>query len=125
MVEDPGARNTSFDELRAAYEEAARALVTGGVDLVIVETVFDTLNAKAAIFALESAFEALGRRVPVIVSGTVTDASRPHPLGADRRGVLELHPARRAARGRAQLRPRVRSRSGRGSRSSRGSPPSR
>ncbi len=74
-VEDPGARNTSFDELRAAYEEAARALVAGGVDLLLVETVFDTLNAKAAIFALESAFEALGRRLPVIVSGTVTDAS--------------------------------------------------
>ena len=74
-VEDPSARNTSFDELRAAYEEAARALVAGGVDLLLVETVFDTLNAKAAIFALESAFEALGRRLPVIVSGTVTDAS--------------------------------------------------
>ena len=74
-VEDPGARNTSFDELRAAYEEAARALIAGGVDLLLVETVFDTLNAKAAIFALESAFEALGRRLPVVVSGTVTDAS--------------------------------------------------
>ena len=75
QVEDPGARNTSFDELRAAYEEAARALVTGGVDLLLVETVFDTLNAKAAIFAIESAFEALGRCLPVIVSGTITDAS--------------------------------------------------
>ena len=74
-VEDPGARNTSFDELRGAYEEAARALIAGGVDLVIVETVFDTLNAKAAIFALESAFEAHGRRLSVIVSGTITDAS--------------------------------------------------
>ena len=74
-VEDPGARNTSFDELRGAYEEAARALIAGGVDLLLVETVFDTLNAKAAIFALESAFEALGRSLPVIVSGTVTDAS--------------------------------------------------
>ncbi len=74
-VEDPGARNTSFDELRGAYEEAARALIAGGVDLLLVETVFDTLNAKAAIFAVESAFEGLGRRLPVIVSGTVTDAS--------------------------------------------------
>ena len=74
-VEDPGARNTSFDELRGAYEEAARALIAGGVDLLLVETVFDTLNAKAAIFALESAFEALGQRLPIIVSGTVTDAS--------------------------------------------------
>ena len=74
-VEDPGARNTSFDELRGAYEEAARALIAGGVDLLLVETVFDTLNAKAAIFALESAFEGLGRSLPVIVSGTITDAS--------------------------------------------------
>ena len=74
-VEDPGARNTNFDELRAAYEEAAWALVAGGIDLVSVETVFDTLNAKAAIFALETVFESLGRRLPVIVSGTVTDAS--------------------------------------------------
>ena len=74
-VEDPGARNTSFDELRGAYEEAARALIAGGVDLLLVETVFDTLNAKAAIFALESLFEELNRRLPVIVSGTVTDAS--------------------------------------------------
>ena len=74
-VEDPGARNTSFDELRTAYGDAARALVAGGVDLLLVETVFDTLNAKAAIFALESLFDELGRRLPVIVSGTVTDAS--------------------------------------------------
>ena len=74
-VEDPGARNTSFDELRDAYAEAARALTAGGVDLLLIETVFDTLNAKAAIFALESVFEELGRRLPVIVSGTVTDAS--------------------------------------------------
>ena len=74
-VEDPGARNTSFDELAGAYGEAARALVAGGVDLLLIETVFDTLNAKAAIFALESLFEELERRLPLIVSGTVTDAS--------------------------------------------------
>ena len=74
-VEDPGARNTSFDELAAAYGEAARALVAGGADLLLVETVFDTLNAKAAVFALESCFEEIGRRLPVIVSGTITDAS--------------------------------------------------
>ena len=74
-VEDPGARNTSFDELRDAYGEAARGLVAGGADLLLIETVFDTLNAKAAIFALESLFVELGRRLPVIVSGTVTDAS--------------------------------------------------
>ena len=74
-VEDPGARNTSFDELAAAYGEAARALVAGGADLLLIETVFDTLNAKAAIFALESCFEEIGGRLPVIVSGTITDAS--------------------------------------------------
>ena len=74
-VEDPGARNTSFDALRDAYREAARGLVAGGADLLLVETVFDTLNAKAAIFALEALFDELGRRLPVIVSGTITDAS--------------------------------------------------
>ena len=74
-VEDPGARNTSFGALRAAYEEAARSLVAGGADLLLIETVFDTLNAKAAIFAIESAFDGLGRRLPVMVSGTITDAS--------------------------------------------------
>ena len=74
-VNDPGFRNVSFDALTAAYGEAAQALVEGGVDLLLVETVFDTLNAKAALFAIESLFEALGRRQPLIVSGTITDAS--------------------------------------------------
>ena len=74
-VNDPGARNVSFDELVESYVEEARGLVDGGVDLLLVETVFDTLNAKAAIFALESLFDELGRRWPVWVSGTITDAS--------------------------------------------------
>ncbi|MBL8319306.1 MAG: homocysteine S-methyltransferase family protein [Burkholderiaceae bacterium] len=74
-VNDPGARNTSFDELRAAYHEQAAGLLEGGADLFLVETIFDTLNAKAAIFALEELMEASGERLPVIVSGTVTDAS--------------------------------------------------
>jgi 5-methyltetrahydrofolate--homocysteine methyltransferase len=74
-VNDPGFRNVSFDALTAAYGEAARALVEGGVDLLLVETVFDTLNAKAALFAVETLFEAIGRRLPLIVSGTITDAS--------------------------------------------------
>ena len=74
-VNDPGARNTSFDELAVAYREAAEGLVDGGADLLLVETVFDTLNAKAALFAIESLFEARGARLPVIVSGTITDAS--------------------------------------------------
>ena len=74
-VNDPGARNVGFDELAAAYGEAAAGLAEGGVDLFLVETIFDTLNGKAALFALETLFERLGRRFPVIVSGTITDAS--------------------------------------------------
>ena len=74
-VNDPGARNTHFDELREAYHEQALALLEGGVDLFLVETVFDTLNAKAAIFAIDELMEHTGERLPVIVSGTVTDAS--------------------------------------------------
>ncbi|MBE7420257.1 MAG: homocysteine S-methyltransferase family protein [Ideonella sp.] len=74
-VNDPGARNTDFDQLREAYLEQAAGLLEGGVDLFLVETIFDTLNAKAAIFALDELMERTGERVPVIVSGTVTDAS--------------------------------------------------
>jgi 5-methyltetrahydrofolate--homocysteine methyltransferase len=74
-VNDPGARNTSFDELKTAYREQAEGLVEGGADLFLVETIFDTLNAKAAIFALDELMDDTGIRLPVIVSGTVTDAS--------------------------------------------------
>jgi 5-methyltetrahydrofolate--homocysteine methyltransferase len=74
-VNDPGARNVSYDELAAAYLEQANGLVDGGADALIVETIFDTLNAKAAIFALETLFEERGRRWPVLISGTITDAS--------------------------------------------------
>jgi len=74
-VNDPGFRNVSYDELVAAYREATEGLVEGGVDLLLVETVFDTLNAKAAIFAIEACFEEHALRLPVIVSGTITDAS--------------------------------------------------
>lgn len=74
-VNDPAARNVSYDQLVAAYLEAARGLVDGGADLLFIETIFDTLNAKAAIFAVETLFEEYGRRWPVIVSGTITDAS--------------------------------------------------
>ncbi|WP_459975647.1 methionine synthase [Nocardioides pyridinolyticus] len=74
-VNDPGARNVVFEELVDAYLTAARALVDGGADLLVIETIFDTLNAKAAIFAVEQLFEEAGRRWPVIVSGTITDAS--------------------------------------------------
>lgn len=74
-VNDPAARNVSYDQLVAAYLEAAGGLVDGGADLIIIETIFDTLNAKAAVFALETLFEDRGRRWPVIISGTITDAS--------------------------------------------------
>ena len=74
-VNDPGTRNVTFDELVEAYLEQARGLVDGGADVLIVETIFDTLNAKAAIFALETLFEEHDRRWPVIISGTITDAS--------------------------------------------------
>jgi 5-methyltetrahydrofolate--homocysteine methyltransferase len=74
-VNDPGARNITFDELREAYLEQARALLEGGVDLFLIETIFDTLNAKAAVFALDELMEESGERLPVIISGTVTDAS--------------------------------------------------
>jgi 5-methyltetrahydrofolate--homocysteine methyltransferase len=74
-VNDPGARNVSFDELVATYGEAADGLIDGGADILLVETVFDTLNAKAALFAIEDCFERRGARLPVIVSGTITDAS--------------------------------------------------
>jgi 5-methyltetrahydrofolate--homocysteine methyltransferase len=78
-VNDPGARNVTFDQLVAAYGEQARGLLDGGVDLLLIETIFDTLNAKAAIFAVEAEFERRGElglpKVPVMISGTVTDAS--------------------------------------------------
>jgi 5-methyltetrahydrofolate--homocysteine methyltransferase len=74
-VNDPGARNVSFDELVEAYLEQAGGLVDGGADVLLIETIFDTLNAKAAIFAVVTLFEERGRRWPVILSGTITDAS--------------------------------------------------
>jgi 5-methyltetrahydrofolate--homocysteine methyltransferase len=74
-VNDAGARNVTFEELRAAYCEQVEALVEGGSDILLVETIFDTLNAKAALFAIEEFFEASGERLPLIISGTVTDAS--------------------------------------------------
>ncbi|MDT7548441.1 MAG: 5-methyltetrahydrofolate--homocysteine methyltransferase [Actinomycetota bacterium] len=74
-VNDPAARNVSYDELVSAYLEQANGLVDGGADLLLIETIFDTLNAKAAIFAVETLFEQRGRRWPVMISGTITDAS--------------------------------------------------
>ncbi len=74
-VTDPGARGVRFEDLRVAYREAAEGLIEGGADLLLIETVFDTLNAKAAIFAVEEAFDVTGVRLPLIVSGTIVDAS--------------------------------------------------
>jgi 5-methyltetrahydrofolate--homocysteine methyltransferase len=74
-VNDPAKRNVTFDALRENYVEAAEALIEGGADLILIETIFDTLNAKAAIYALEEVFEARGERLPVMISGTITDAS--------------------------------------------------
>lgn len=74
-VNDPAKRNVTFDELRENYYEAAEALIAGGADLIMIETIFDTLNAKAAIYALEELFDDRGGRLPVMISGTITDAS--------------------------------------------------
>ena len=74
-VNDPGARNISFEQLRAAYLEQTLALIAGGADVILVETIFDTLNAKAALFAVDEAFEQTGECLPIMISGTVTDAS--------------------------------------------------
>ena len=74
-VNDPGFRNVGFHELVEAYVEASRGLVEGGADILLIETIFDTLNAKAAIFAVEQFFDELGYRMPVMISGTITDAS--------------------------------------------------
>ncbi len=74
-VNDPGFRNTNFDDLRIAYREATAGLIDGGADTIMVETIFDTLNAKAALFAVEEIFEERGGRLPVMISGTITDRS--------------------------------------------------
>ncbi len=95
-VNDPGARNVHFEELRHAYYEQARALLEGGVDVILIETIFDTLNAKAAIFAVDQLFEDTGERLPIIISGTVTDASgrilSGQTVGAFWHSVRHAHP---------------------------------
>jgi len=74
-VSNPGHRNVDFDELMLAYKEQGKGLVDGGVDILLIETVFDTLNCKAALFAVQSLFNEIGKEIPVMVSGTITDAS--------------------------------------------------
>ena len=105
-VSDPGARNVTFDELAAAYQESAEGLVEGGADLLVIETIFDTLNAKAAIFGVEAAFDALGDRRPADHLRHDHRRLGPDALGPDGRGVLDVGPPRPADRGRAQLRAR-------------------
>ena len=74
-VNDPGYRNVSFDQLNQAYQQATEGLIEGGADIILIETIFDTLNAKAAVFAVQEVFERLGKTLPVMISGTITDAS--------------------------------------------------
>jgi 5-methyltetrahydrofolate--homocysteine methyltransferase len=74
-VNDPGFRNVDFAELIDNYRQAAQGLIAGGADILMVETIFDTLNAKAAVYAIDDAFEELGARLPVMISGTITDKS--------------------------------------------------
>jgi len=74
-VNDPGFRAVTFDELVVAYKQQARKLIEGGVDIILIETIFDTLNAKAALFAVDELFEELGKQYPIMISGTITDAS--------------------------------------------------
>ncbi len=105
-VSNPGFRAITFDELRAAYGEQAAALLDGGADILLVETIFDTLNAKAALFAIAELFEARGARVPVMISGTITDRSGRMLSGTNAGSVLELGPPRRTPLDRPQLRAR-------------------
>ena len=74
-VNDPGYRAVTFEDLRVAYKQQAEALLDGGADFLMVETIFDTLNAKAALFAIEEVIEERGKKIPIMVSGTITDAS--------------------------------------------------
>ncbi len=86
-MNDPAFRNITFDQLVAAYRESTRALVEGGVDLILIETVFDTLNAKAAIYAVKEELEALGVDLPLMISGPCR-CLRPHAVRADHRSFL-------------------------------------
>ena len=107
-VNDPSFRAVTFDQIRHAYGEQVRALIEGGVDVLVVETIFDTLNAKAAIFAILEAFESLGKKLPILVSGTITDLSGRYPDRTDGGRIPHLHSARRAPRCRVELRARSR-----------------
>ena len=105
-VNNPAFRAITFDELRDAYKDQVRGLVDGGCDLLLLETIFDTLNAKAGIVAIEEVFEEKGVRLPLMISVTVTDRERTYALGADRRCLLDLDCPRASVQRRPQLRAR-------------------
>ena len=113
-VNDPSFRAVTFDQIRRAYGEQVRALIEGGVDVLLVETIFDTLNAKAAIFAILEAFESLGKKLPILVSGTITDLSgrtlTGQTVGAFLTSILHAEPlvvGLNCALGPAEMRPHV------------------
>jgi 5-methyltetrahydrofolate--homocysteine methyltransferase len=113
-VNNPGFRNISFDELVAAYSEQARGLIEGGVDAILIETVFDTLNAKAAGFAVKATFDAMGAELPLMISGTITDLSgrnlsgqTPEAFWYSLRHLKPFSVGMNCAFGAAQLRPSV------------------
>ncbi|MEO7725558.1 MAG: homocysteine S-methyltransferase family protein [Chthoniobacterales bacterium] len=113
-VNDPSFRAVTFDQISRAYGEQARALIEGGVDVLLVETIFDTLNAKAALFAIDETFEQLGRKLPVLISGTITDLSgrtlTGQTVGAFLISVLHADPlvvGLNCALGPAEMRPHV------------------
>ena len=103
-VNDPGFRNITFDELRDTYCESVLALVRGGADIILIETVFDTLNARRLFLRRKRRSMKLGERLPIWISGTITDLSGPHVDRPDRRGVLAFDPPRKAICGRVELR---------------------
>ena len=105
-VNDPTFRATTFDALKEAYADQTRGLIDGGADLLMVETIFDTLNAKAAIVAIQEVFEEKSVELPVMISVTITDRSGRTPLGTDDRRVLGVDRARPPVLGRPQLRAR-------------------
>ena len=114
-VNNPGFRNITFDELVAAYSEQTRGLIEGGVDTILIETVFDTLNAKAAGFAVKETFEVMGVELPLMISGTVSDLSGRN-LSGNARSLLVLAPPFEAALDRNRTVPSARSNTARLSR---------
>ena len=103
-VNNPGYRAVTFDEVREAYAEQVRGLIDGGAEIILVETIFDTLNAKAAIVAARDVFGERGIALPMMISGHNHRSLRPDPVGPDARGLLALRAACRALHHRAQLR---------------------